>query len=225
MNNSTLEDSTLDDSIAEEFHATATASQSVREQEIRNALAAYEAQLEKWRHDPGSSPPGLEFWHSCADIVHAFAAGPIPTMFLAAVEAVEQLATFLLRLIQVPGISLSEHMPDSGLFTRTEAIEAVLKETEKPLPALESIETLLKQEVGPEQIARMHGISIDQVLKEKETPGSLGPNYVPPALAAMKRDRQDRAKSYSSGVVLACTAPKLACLGLGTGANHYGVNH
>lgn len=193
-----------------------------REREISAAIENFETQRRKWAEAPGNAPPGVAFWIATADIVHSYAAGPIPRRYMPATSIVEKIGLLLEKLASNSEISFAEFMPTGGLFSLTEQMTRVIEENEASARPLESVADLLKQEVSIEQIARIHCMSPDDVLQEKKEPGSVckpgadGAPWVSPAIAKAEADKREAAREWSNGVVLSAVAEKLRAFGLGT---------
>src|SRR5262249_18709534 len=81
-----------------------------RDAEIRAALEAFQSQRQAYIDAPGKEdvPPGVSLFEAAAEIVHVFAAGPVPYDLAGAVGPCEQLGTWLVGLAEKPETNFAE---------------------------------------------------------------------------------------------------------------------
>ena len=135
--------------------------------------------------DPTNSPLGIKFWRACAYVISVIGSRAIPVELAASVGHVEALGRHLLELIKNEGADLMNYEPDAHFWRRWENVLSARRDADKfhDIPPVESIADLTEQKVEVDQISNMHGLTLVEVRREQDKPGSVcGPDYVAPAV-------------------------------------------
>lgn len=187
--------------------------------EVRELVEDAENRRADWVDSHNGPPFGKNIFSFCR-IVFLFASKPIPMELASMVQSVEQLGESLCKFFASclgAGSDVRLETPDDSVWNAWEAVKLAMdlaKREMKP-PVLETVAELLELPgMQLEQIARMHGLDVSQVMQEKKSPGSVcGPEYVPPIFAKRQAERERQAREWSNGVILSQLANRLRAMG------------
>ena len=191
-----------------------------RAADIAEAVADWRRINDDWAQS-GDQDPGIEWFSAAANIIGAFADGPLPPWARRATNSVKRLATALCRVGEKPSVDWNLEQPTGPMLEPLEFVERVIAERDLQPPEFETpgelatVEGAAGTKVSKSQMAKICRLTPSQISEELKAPGSICDEAWKQKRADdWRAEREAECMAEDDSHVLAGLTGQLAALGL-----------